>query len=207
MSVSLSKKQTISLTKADAGLKKVFMGLGWDAATSKPVKSGGFFSSLFGSNSGSGSSSGNSGSIDLDASCLMFNGQNLVDTISFRQLRSKDGSVVHTGDNLTGEGDGDDEMINVDLNAVPANVTSLVFVITSFRGQTFNEVESAFCRLVNAETNKELANYKLSDKTPTTAQVMAKVYKENGEWMMQAIGAPADGRVASDLLKVVQPYL
>lgn len=195
MAISLAKEQKISLSKESGnGLTKVFMGLGWD-----PVKPKGFFGSLFG---------GDGGSIDLDASCLMFDGQkNLVDTVWFRQLKSRDGSIVHTGDNLTGEGDGDDEVINVDLTRLPSNIQSLVFVITSFRGQTFDKVDSAFCRLVDASKNKELARYTLSDKTPVTAQIMAKVYRENGEWMMQALGVPTNGTVQNQLVGAVERYL
>ena len=197
MAISLAKEQKISLTKESGGtgLTKVFMGLGWD-----PVKAKGFLGGLFGG--------GDSGSIDLDASCMMFDGQkNLVDTVWFRQLRSKDGSIVHSGDNLTGDGDGDDEVINVDLTRLPSSVQTLVFVITSFRGQTFDKVDSAFCRLVDASKKKELARYTLSDKTPVTAQVMAKVYRENGEWMMQALGVPANGTMQNQLLNTVERYL
>lgn len=196
MTISLAKEQKISLTKeSGTGLTKVFMGLGWD-----PLKAKGFFGNLFGN--------GSSSEIDLDASCLMFDKQKkLVDTVWFRQLRSHDGSIVHTGDNLTGEGDGDDEVINVDLTHLPSNVHTLVFVITSFRGQTFDKVDSAFCRLVDASKNKELARYTLSDKTPVTAQVMAKVYRENGEWMMQALGIATNGTVQNQLLDVVQSCL
>jgi len=196
MAISLGKEQKISLTKeAGSGLTKVLMGLGWD-----PVKAKGMFGSLFGG--------GDGGSIDLDASCMMFDGnKQLVDTIWFRQLKSHDGSIRHSGDNLTGDGAGDDEVIYVDLTRIPSSVQSLVFVITSFRGQTFDKVESAFCRLVDESKNKELARFTLSDKTPVTAQVMAKVYKENGEWMMQAIGAPTNGTVQNQLLPVVQRYL
>jgi tellurium resistance protein TerZ len=196
MAISLAKEQKISLTKeAGGGLTKVFMGLDWD-----PVKAKGLFGGLFGG--------GDGGSIDLDASCMMFDSnKQLVDTVWFLQLQSHDGSIRHSGDNLTGDGAGDDEVINVDLTRIPSNVQSLVFVITSFRGQTFDKVDSAFCRLVDVTKNKELARYTLSDKTPVTAQVMAKVYKENGEWMMQAIGAPTNGTVQNQLLPVVQRYL
>lgn len=193
MSVSLTKGQKVSLTKAESNLKKIFIGLGWD-----PVKKGGMFGSMFGGDA----------SIDLDSSCLMFDAnKQLVDTVWFRQLRSKDGSVVHTGDNLTGEGDGDDEVINVDLTRLPSNVNTLIFTITSFRGQTFDKVESAFCRLVNSDTKQEMVKYVLSDKSKTTAQVMVKVYKEGNEWLVEGIGAPADGTVQSQLLSVISRYL
>lgn len=193
MGVTLAKKEKISLEKAGAGgLTHVFMGLGWDMA--KP--SGGFFSKMF---------SSEPESIDLDASCLMMDAQkNIVDTVWFRQLKSKDGSVVHSGDNLTGEGDGDDEVIKVDLTRLPSNVTQLVFVISSFRGQTFDKVESAFCRMVNTNTNEELARYNLSTKGTSTAQIMARVYKDNGVWTMQALGEATNGRTVQDFASVVQ---
>lgn len=208
MAISLAKEQKISLTKeSGGGLTNVFLGLGWDPLKATDSgKSKGFFGSLFSSDSSSGSSNG--GSIDLDASCMMFdNNKQLVDTVWFSQLRSRDGSVIHSGDNLTGDGDGDDEVIKVDLTRLPANIQSLVFVITSFRGQTFDKVESAFCRLVNDSNNKELARYTLSDKTPVTAQIMAKVYRDNGEWMMQALGIPTNGRMQSELMSSVKNYL
>lgn len=193
MSVNLTKKQTINLSKDNHGLKHVFLGLGWDV-----VKSG-FFKSIFG---------GNSQDIDLDASCLMFDNQkNLVDTVWFRKLQSSDGAVIHTGDNLTGEGDGDDEVIRVNLEKLPSHVQTLVFVITSFRGQTFANVDSAFCRLVNEDDNKEIAKYILSGKNHYTGQVMAKLYKENGSWFMQAIGEMGQGSTQKDLLPLVQNHL
>ena len=135
MAISLSKGQTISLAKESAGLSKIHMGLGWDPVKKKV----GFLASLLGGGGGGG------GDIDLDASCLMFDqAKQLVDIVWFRQLKSKDGAVTHTGDNLTGEGDGDDESIIVDLDRLPAGVQTLVFTVNSFRGQTFDEVENAF---------------------------------------------------------------
>jgi tellurium resistance protein TerZ len=187
VAISLSKGQTISLSKESAGLSKVRMGLGWD-----PVKKkGGFLSGLLG---------GGGGDIDLDASCLMFDsGKQLVDIVWFRQLKSNDGAVVHSGDNLTGEGEGDDETISVDLERLPAAVQTLVFTVNSFRGQTFNEVENAFCRLVDERARKEIARYTLTEQGAHTGVVMAVVSRASGEWTMKAIGAPANGRTAQDL--------
>ena len=188
MAISLSKGQTISLVKESAGLSKVRMGLGWD-----PVKKkGGFLSGLLGGGGG--------GDIDLDASCLMFDGaKSLVDIVWFRQLKSKDGAVSHSGDNLTGEGDGDDETIMVDLDRLPAAVQTLVFTVNSFRGQSFNEVENAFCRVVDERGGKELARYTLAEQGAHTGVVMAVVSRAGGEWTMKAIGTPANGRTAQDL--------
>jgi tellurium resistance protein TerZ len=195
MSVNLSKKEKVSLEKNSGGLTRVFMGLGWDVAKSQ----GGFFSKMF---------SSEPENIDLDASCLMLDAnKNIVDTVWFRQLKSKDGSIIHSGDNLTGAGEGDDEMISVDLTRLPSNVSHLVFVISSFRGQTFDKVDSAFCRLVDATNKTELARYNLSGKNSHTAQVMAQVYKENGIWTMQAIGEATNGRTVQDFASFAQSLI
>ncbi|MDR3155321.1 MAG: TerD family protein [Deltaproteobacteria bacterium] len=187
MAISLVKGQKISLEKeSGGGLSKVVMGLGWD-----PAKSKGFFGSLFSKPK----------DIDLDASCGLFDGnKNLVDTVWFRQLQSRDGSIVHTGDNLTGQGEGDDEQIIVDLSRVPAHVKSLVFTVNSFQGQTFNEVDNAYCRIVDARNNNEIARYTLSGFGRYTAMVMAKVYRHNNEWKMAALGDHADGRTIEELV-------
>lgn len=200
MAVNLSKGQKISLEKESGGsLTKVVMGLGWDMVQ-KP-KSGGFLAGLF-------SSSGGNDSIDLDASCLMFDEQNQIrDSVWFRQLNSKDGSIHHTGDNLTGEGDGDDEQIIVDLSRQPAWVKTLVFTVSSFRGQTFGEVANAFCRIVNQSNGKEIARYELSAQGNHTAQVMAKIYRHNGEWKMAAIGENCTGRIFEEMMPSIKPHL
>lgn len=198
MSVSLSKGQKISLDKeAGTGLKEVIMGLGWDA---KKSGGGGFLGGLFGGGGG--------GDIDLDASCVLFDDKGeMVDTVWFRQLRSRDGSITHTGDNRTGAGEGDDEQIIVDLSAVPQTVKTLVFTVNSFTGQTFSQVDNAFCRIVDRKTDKEVAKYNLSVQGDHTAQVMAKLYRENGAWQMQAIGENARGRTFKDLMPVLQSSL
>jgi tellurium resistance protein TerZ len=193
MSVNLQKGQKISLTKEAGGaLTKITMGLGWDAAKSK-----GFLG--FGSKSQT---------IDLDASCVLFDQDNKpVDYVWFRQLKSKDGSIVHTGDNRTGEGDGDDEQIAVDLSQVPASVKSLVFTVNSFTGQNFSQVENAYCRILNATNQKEVARYELSVQGAHTAQVMAKLYRHDGEWKMHAIGENGSGRTFDDLMPKITPHL
>jgi tellurium resistance protein TerZ len=197
MGISLQKGQKISLNKEAGGeLSKVIMGLGWDAKKS----GGGLLKGMFGGGSG--------GSIDLDASCVLFDEQKkIVDTVWFRQLKSKDGSVVHTGDNRTGAGDGDDEQIIVDLNKVPANVKSLVFTVNSFTNQSFDQVENAYCRLVDSSSNKEIARYTLSAQGPHTAQIMAKVYRHEGEWKMHAIGENGHGRTIDSLLPQITANL
>lgn len=199
MAVSLQKGQKISLDKeAGSTLTRVKMGLGWDVASAP--KAGGFLGGLFGGG-------GNSGSIDLDASCIMFDANKQpMDAIWFGQLQSKDGSVQHTGDNRTGAGDGDDEVINVDLSRIPANVQSLVFTVNSFTGQTFETVDNAYCRIVNGGNNAEVARFNLSSQGSHTAMIMAKVYRHNGEWKMHAIGETATGRTFQDLMPAIMPH-
>ena len=193
MSVNLQKGQKISLDKEAGGtLSRIVMGLGWDA-----IKKGGLFG--FGARTES---------VDLDASCLMFDeGGKPVDVVWFRQLKSTDGSIVHTGDNRTGAGDGDDEQIVVDLSRVPGQVKSLVFTVNSFTGQNFSQVQNAYCRIVNAADQKEVARYDLSVQGAHTAQIMAKLYRHNGEWKMHAIGENGSGRTFDDLMPMITPHL
>lgn len=191
MSVNLSKGQRVSLTKSGGGtLTRVRMGLGWDA-----VKKRGLFGSK-------------AQSIDLDASCLIFDsaGQ-LVDQVWFSQLRSKDGAVVHTGDNRTGAGDGDDESIIVELGKLPGTVSTLAFTVNSFTGQDFSQIENAYCRLVDETNGVELARFDLSGSGQHTAQVMAKVSRDGLGWSMTAIGAITSGRTIHDLLPAVTKHL
>ena len=191
MSVNLSKGQSVSLTKSTGGsLTRVRMGLGWDA-----VKKRGLFGSR-------------SQSIDLDASCLLFDARGtLVDQVWFRQLRTADGAVQHTGDNLTGAGEGDDESIIVELGQLPASVQTLVFVVNSFTGQNFSQIENAFCRLVDETTGAEVARYELTGSGTHNAQIMSKVARDGAGWSMTAIGATANGRTFHDLLPTVSGHL
>ena len=202
MAVNLSKGQKISLEKEAGGtLSQIKMGLGWDVGAA-PQKSGGFLGGLF----GGGGSAG--GSIDLDASCIMLDAnKQMVDAIWFGQLQSKDSSIQHTGDNRTGAGDGDDEVINVNLSRIPDHVQALVFTVNSFTGQTFATVNNAFCRLVNASNNSEVARYDLSAQGSHTALILAKIYRHNGEWKMHAIGETASGRTFRDLMPAILPHV
>jgi tellurium resistance protein TerZ len=198
MGISLQKGQKISLEKeSGGGLTRIIMGLGWDAAG---AKKGGMLGGLFGG--------GDNDSIDLDASCLLFDESgNMVDAVWFRQLRSKDGSIQHTGDNRTGEGAGDDEQIKVDLSALPATVKSLVFTVNNYTGQDFSQVANAFCRIVNGANNSEIARYDLSCQGSHSAMIMAKVYRHNNEWKMHAIGEVGQGRTFEQLLPQISPHL
>ncbi|MFF9479305.1 TerD family protein [Streptomyces sp. NPDC014733] len=193
MSVNLSKGQKISLSKSDGGaLTLVRMGLGWQAAGRK-----GFWAKL------------TAKEIDLDASAVLFAGQQPVDVVFFQHLISDDGSVRHTGDNRVGGAGqgGDDESILVDLGKVPGNVDQIVFTVNSFTGQTFQEVQNAFCRLVDETTGQELARYTLDGGGAHTAQIMAKVYRSDQGWQMAALGSPANGRTFQDLMPAIAAHL
>ncbi|MDQ8706199.1 TerD family protein [Streptomyces sp. LHD-70] len=194
MSVNLSKGQQISLSKSDgSSLTAVRMGLGWKSAPRK-----GFLAKLTGG-----------GAIDLDASAVLFAEQKPVDVVFFQHLVSDDGSVRHTGDNLvggSGQG-GDDEAILVDLARVPVQVDQIVFTVNSFTGQTFAQVENAFCRLIDETNGQELARYTLTGGGNHTAQIMAKVHRAGGGWQLKAIGEPATGRTFQDLMPSIASHL
>ena len=193
MAVNLQKGQKISLEKEAGGaLASVVMGLGWDVAKKK---------GLFGFGGGNQS-------IDLDASCFMFDDNNQpVDLVYFGHLSSNDGSIQHSGDNRTGEGDGDDEQIAVNLARVPAHIKSLVFTVNNYTGQDFSQVENAYCRLVDGQSGKEIARYDLSAQGKHNAQIMAKLYRHNGEWKMHAIGENGRGETPDRLLPQIMPHL
>ena len=198
MGINLQKGQTISLAKEAPGLSKVIMGLGWDIK--KKSTPGGFFSKLF---------SAADADVDLDAACLMLNQSGKLEfMVYYSNLKSPDGSIVHSGDNLTGEGEGDDEQIIVDLKSVPRNINKLVFAVTIFqakdRKQDFGQVENAFVRMVNASNNNEIARYSLSSGYPgMTSMILAEVYRENDEWRMSAVG---EGSQVDSLHKLSERY-
>ncbi|KOG56617.1 Tellurium resistance protein terZ [Streptomyces griseoflavus] len=192
MSVNLSKGQGISLTKSDGGtLTAVRMGLGWRSAPRR---------GLFGSRTRE---------IDLDASAVLFADKQPMDVVFFQHLISDDGSVRHTGDNVVGGAGqgGDDEAILVDLARVPVHIDQIVFTVNSFTGQTFAEVQDAFCRLVDETTGQELARYTLTGGGDYTAQIMSKVHRSANGWQMTAIGEPSHGRTFKDVVPAILPYL
>ncbi|PWI43173.1 TerD family protein [Streptomyces sp. ICBB 8177] len=173
MGVSLSKGGNVSLTKEAPNLTAVQVGLGWDARTTTGAD------------------------FDLDASALLTNpeGKVLSDQhfVFFNNLKSPDGSVEHTGDNLTGEGEGDDEVINVDLASVPADVAKIVFPVSIYeaetRQQSFGQVRNAYIRVINRADGNELARYDLSEDASTeTAMVFGELYRNGAEWKFRAIG-------------------
>ncbi len=178
MAISLSKGGNVSLSKEDPNLKKVLVGLGWDVRATDGA------------------------AYDLDASVFIVNEQNKVrsdsDFIFYNNLRSSDGSVEHTGDNLTGEGEGDDEQVKVDLEKIPREVNKLVFSVTiheaETRRQSFGQVSGAFIRVVNGESNNEIVRYDLSEDASTeTAMLFGEVYRNKGEWKFRAVGQGFNG--------------
>ena len=194
MAINLKKGQRISLTKEDPGLKQIMCGLGWDVAK----KSGGFF--------------GGNKQFDLDSSVLCLDtDKKLLDVkniVYFGNLRHSSGAIAHQGDNLTGAGEGDDEIINIDLPLIPTNIAYLVLAINIYkcnqRKQDFSMVDNAFVRLVNRNTNQELARYNLSgtEYAGMTGMIMAELYRHNEEWKMAAVGNGFKVATLADIAKV-----
>ncbi len=180
MSVSLQKGQKVSLSKDNAGLAKVIIGLGWDEV--KRSK-GGLFSLK-------------PQAVDCDASALLLQNGKLLqkeDFVYFGNLKHQSGTVQHMGDNLTGAGDGDDEQIIADLAKMPAQYDRIVLVVNIYqakqRNQHFGMIQNAFIRLVDGKTNQEMCRYNLTDDySNMTAMIFGEVYRHNGEWKFNAIG-------------------
>lgn len=200
MTINLQKGQRISLQKeAGQGLSRIYMGLGWGMKT---VSSKGFLGL------GGGEKKVD---VDLDASCLMFDdSQQLVDQVWFRQLRSHDGAVVHSGDDRSGGGgeDRENERITIDLNQVPGSVKTLIFTVNSYSGESFSGIPNAFCLVVDDQSNKEIARFNLSlEGGDYTGLLMTKLYRHDNEWKVQALGEHGQGRTVQDLVPIIKPYL
>ena len=186
MGVSLSKGGNVSLTKAAPNLGAIAVGLGWDVR----------------------STAGDDFDLDASALALGENHKILSDEwfVFFNNLKSPDGSIEHQGDNLTGEGEGDDEVINIDLKAVPPQAVSIVITVSIYdaesRRQSFGQVRNAYIRVVNLANDVELARYDLTeDASVETAMVFGEVYRHSGEWKFRAIGqgyASGLGGIAKD---------
>jgi len=178
MPISLSKGGNVSLTKMEPQLEKVIVGLGWEGRSTDGAD------------------------FDLDGSAFLLAESGKVrsdqDFIFYNQLKSADGSIVHSGDNRTGAGEGDDETIMVDIKAVPADVARISFCVTiheaDTRSQNFGQVRNAFIRVVNAGNNEELARYDLSeDASLETAMIFGELYRHGSEWKFRAVGQGAAG--------------
>ena len=179
MSVSLQKGQKVSLTKDNAGLSRIIIGLGWDEVEQKR----GFFAPK-------------PQEIDCDASAILLTNGRLVDKndiVYFGNLTNSSRTVMHQGDNLTGAGEGDDEQIKIDLSKVPAEITKIAFTVTIYeaeaRRQNFGQVSNAYIRIVDEGTNTEIIRFDLGeDFSIETAVVVGELYKHNGEWKFSAVG-------------------
>ena len=178
MSVSLQKGGNVSLEKVAPGMTKCQIGLGWDTRATDGAD------------------------FDLDASCFMVGADGKVrsdtDFIFYNQLKSACGSVEHMGDNLTGEGDGDDEVVKVNLSAVPADVARIILGVTihdgEARNQNFGQVSNAFMRIVNQDSDAEVARYDLSEDYSTErALVFGEIYRHNNDWKFKAVGQGFEG--------------
>lgn len=200
MAINLQKGQRVDLTKSNPGLSKIMVGLGWD-----PVQSGkgGFFGSMFG---------GGAPNIDCDASVIMLGANDKLlnnnDVIYFGNLKSKCGSVQHSGDNLTGDGDGDDEQIIIELSKIPSNIQKLVFIVNIYdavkRKQHFGMIQNAFIRIVNPLNQQEMLHYNLTDDySGKTCLITGEIYRHGAEWKFAAVG---NGTNAAGLGEVVRSY-
>ena len=183
MAISLQKGQKVDLTKTNPGLKKILVGLGWDT------------------NKYDGSSA-----FDLDAAAFLLvdTGKvgNDADFVFYNNTKHSSESVIHLGDNLTGEGDGDDEVIKVDLSLVPQNIQKIDFTVTineaDVRKQNFGQISNAYIRIVNEETGSEIIKYDLGeDFSIETAVVVGEIYRHGAEWKFNAMGSGFQGGLAA----------
>ncbi len=178
MALTLQKGGNLSLTKTDPSLTKIIVGLGWDPRSTDGTE------------------------FDLDASAFLLAANGKVrseaDFIFYNQLKSQDGSIEHTGDNRTGAGDGDDEVLKVDLSRVPADIDKIAFTVTihdaDTRKQNFGQVGGSFIRIANDVTGAEVVRYDLAEDASTeTAMIFAELYRNNGEWKFRAVGQGYSG--------------
>jgi stress response protein SCP2 len=169
-------------------LTRLRMGVGWDHAPTA-----GFI--------GTGAPE-----IDLDASAVQFGGGQAFDFAFYNNLATRDGSVVHLGDNLSGRGEGDDEEITVDLTKVHRQIDSIVFLVSSYQGHTLEWIENAYCRLVD-EGDVELARFRLTGGVPETGLVMAKLFRDGEGWRLRAIGEGIAVKVPTESVDALRPYL
>ena len=200
MTINLQKGQRVDLTKGNAGLSQIMVGLGWDPV-GRP-SGGGLLGGLFGGSKGT--------EVDCDASVIMLDSNGRMnkkeDLIYFGNLQSKCGSVRHTGDNLTGDGDGDDEQVIIELGRVPANIHKLVFVVNIYdcirRKQDFGLIKNAFIRVVNSSNKQEIIKFNLTDNySGKTSLSIGEIYRNNAEWKFAAIGEGTNDASLSEMVK------
>lgn len=187
--IELSGGQEVALTAADGQpLTRLTMGVGWDGA-----RTAGFI--------GTGAPH-----IDLDASAVEFAGGQLFDLAFFNHLQTRDGAVVHLGDNLTGRGEGDDELLTVDLSRVYHRVDTIIFLVSSYQGHTLEWIGNAYCRLVD-DQDVEFARFTLTGGVPDTGLVLASIFRDGGQWRLRAIGKGIPVTVPTESLDALSPFV
>ena len=203
MAISLSKGQKIDLTKGKAGLSNIRVGLGWDQVKKS---GGGVLGGLFGGSGGSGAD------VDIDASVLMITKEGKVagngNVVYFGNLTSSCGSIRHTGDNRTGAGEGDDEVIKVELSRVPGNIDKLVFVVNiynaSSKKQHFGMIENAFIRVIDERNGEELIRFNLTDNFEGKKAVfVGEIYRNGADWKFNAVG---EGTGDNSIMEMASRY-
>ncbi|PSL34355.1 stress response protein SCP2 [Planomicrobium soli] len=204
MAINLVKGQKIDLTKGRSSLSSIMVGLGWDPVAAK--KSGGFLSGLLGGGGGGGAD------VDCDASVIMLDESGKLKSkenlIYFGNKKSKDDSVVHSGDNLTGAGEGDDETIQIDLKRISPSVHRLVFVVNIYNAkqkkQDFGMIQNAFIRLVDNQSKEELVHYNLTENySGKMSLILGEIYRQGSEWKFSAVG---EGTIDPDIGSIANKY-
>jgi tellurium resistance protein TerZ len=187
--IELSKGQDYVLAGEDGRpLTRLRIGLGWDKAPTA-----GFL--------GTGAPP-----IDLDASAVAFAGDQLADLAFYNNLQTRDGSVTHLGDNLTGHGEGDDEVLTVDLPRVHPKIDTIVFLVSSYQGHTFEWIRNAYCRVVD-DHDVELARFTLTGGVPHTGLAMAKIFRDGDQWRLRAVGEGIAVKVPTESVDALRPFL
>jgi len=187
--IELTRDQEMVLAREDGtSLGRLTMGLGWDK---KP---------------GAGFIGTGAPDVDLDASAVQYAGEQLFDLAFFNHLETRDGSVTHLGDNISGRGDGDDEQITVDLAKVFPRVDTMLFLVSSYQGHSLEFVRNAYCRLVD-EDGEEIARFTLTEGVPRTGFMMAKMFRDGDQWRLKAIGRGVAVTVPTESLDVLARFL
>ena len=187
--IELTEGQELALTTEDGQpLTRLRMGVGWDKErTAGAIGTG-------------------APDIDLDASAVQFAGGQLFDFAFYNNLQTRDGSVVHLGDNLTGRGEGDDEVLTVDLSRVYEKVDQIVFLVSSYQGHTLEWINNAYCRLVD-DHDVELARFTLTGGVPQTGLAMAKLFRDGEQWKLRAIGEGIAVKIPTESVDALRPFL
>ena len=187
--IELKRGDEMVLAREDGGpLGRLTMGLGWDKQP------------------GAGYIGTGAPEVDLDASAIQYAGEQLFDLAFFNHLETRDGSVVHLGDNISGRGEGDDEQITIELAKVFPRVDTMLFLVSSYQGHSLEWVRNAYCRLVD-EDDVEIARFTLTEGVPRTGFMLAKIFRDGDAWRLQAIGQGIAVTVPTESLKVLQRFL